>query len=202
MLKPLETSEYNYYQNTNMKLIIFEGLDRCGKDSHIEKLREGLRNYSVRHWSFPQGETNDEKTVWQKASFHEEFSHHTFLRSRFSEHILFWNRAHLGELVYGTIYRDSQPHSWVPRLESLYGFDKDPEIYLIHLTADADFLVANDDGNSYSDKVEKKQEEIAAFAEAVENSKIQNKLTIKVNDGKHYRDFDKLAFQIRSFVGF
>lgn len=183
-----------------MKLIIFEGLDRCGKDSLIEELSTNLSNYTIRHWSFPKGETNEEKTAWQKNSFNDEFSHYVFLKSRFPGHILFWNRSHLGELVYGTIYRDSQPHTWVPRLESDYGMENDNEVYLIHLTADAEFIAAQDDGKSYSDTVENKQKEIDAFQASVDSSKISNKLTIKVNNGKTYRDFHSIADEIRSFV--
>jgi thymidylate kinase len=184
-----------------MKLIIFEGLDRCGKDTYIRTLTESLRNYSLRHWSFPQGEDNEAKTKWQRASFHEELSHYVYLRSRFPSHTLFWNRSHLGELVYGSIYRDSQPDTWVLQLESLYGIDRDPDVYLVHLTADADFLLANDDGNSYSTKLEKKEEEISKFAFAVENSKIKNKLTIKINDGSDYRNIEQITAEISRFVG-
>lgn len=183
-----------------MKLIIFEGMDRCGKDSLIEDLSTHLSNYTIRHWSFPKGETNDAKTTWQKNSFIDEFSHYVFLKSRFPGHILFWNRAHLGELVYGTIYRDSQPWSWVPMMEINYGMSNDPDIYLIHLTADAEFIAKQDDGKSYSDTVENKQKEIEAFQKAVDHSKIINKLTIKVNNGDTYRDFHSIADEIRSFV--
>ena len=185
-----------------MKLIIFEGMDRCGKDSYIQKLSEGLRNYSIRHWSFPQGKNNDEKTKWQISTFHNEFAHFIFLRANFHNHVLFWNRAHLGELVYGKIYRDSNPDTWVPQLERSYSLDKDPEIFLIHLTADAEFIVKRDDGLSYSDQIDKKVEEIAAFQKAVDESKIINKITIKVNDQDQYRNFDEILQEIRSFIGF
>lgn len=184
-----------------MKLIIFEATDRCGKDTYIAELIKGLRNYTIRHWSFPQGDTNDEKTNWQKNSFHDEFSHYVFLSARFPDHTLFWNRAHLGELVYGSIYRDSQPHTWVPNLEYQYGMVNDPNVFLVHLTADPEFVAAKDDGKSYSDKIEKKTEEIEAFLKAVEASDIKNKIIIKVNNGENYRDQQEITQQIRSFVG-
>lgn len=185
-----------------MKTIILEGTDQLGKDTYIEELSSCLRNYTIRHWSFPQGETNDEKTAWQKSSFHDEFSHYVYLNSRFPNHTLFWNRAHLGELVYGTVYRDSDPLSWVPQLESDYGMIHDSEVYLIHLTADPEFVVAKDDGLSYSDKLEKKSEEIQAFITAVNDSKIINKKIIKINDGRNYRSQSEVLEEIRSFIGF
>lgn len=184
-----------------MKTIILEGSDRLGKDTYIKELSSGLSNYTIRHWSFPQGETNDEKTAWQIASFHDEFSLYMIFHSRFPQHTLFWNRGHLGELVYGTVYRDSNPQSWVPQLETDYGMTLDSEVYLVHLTADPEFVVAKDDGLSYSDKLEKKSEEIQAFITAVDNSKIINKLTIKINNGRNYRSQSEVLEEIRSFVG-
>lgn len=184
-----------------MKLIIFEAADRCGKDTYIAELTKGLRNYTIRHWSFPQGNSNDEKTNWQKNSFHDEFSHYVFLSARFPDHILFWNRAHLGELVYGSIYRDSRPHTWVPNLEYQYGMVNDSNVFLVHLTADPEFVAAKDDGKSYSNTLEKKIEEINAFAKAVDDSDIKNKITIKINNGKNYKDSKEITQQIRSFVG-
>lgn len=185
-----------------MKLIIFEGCDQLGKDSLIEELSAQLRNYTIRHWSFPEGKTNDEKTAWQYASFNNEFSHYTFLKSKFPQHVLFWNRSHLGELVYGTLYRDSIPKQWVPLLENTYDMNNDLDVYLIHLTADAEFIARKDDGHSYSASVESKQKEIITFQNAIDNSKITNKLTIKVNDGNNYRDLQTISQEIRGFIGF
>jgi hypothetical protein len=184
-----------------MKLIIFEATDRCGKDTYIEKLTQGLRNYTIRHWSFPQGYTNEDKTQWQINSFHDEFGHYLWLRTKFANHTLFWNRAHLGELVYGTLFRDSNPTAWVPQLETSYGMNNDPDVYLVHLTADPEFVAAKDDGKSYSAKIETKIKEVEAFTEAVNNSKIQNKITIKVNDGDNYRDLQTVLNEIRGFIG-
>jgi thymidylate kinase len=184
-----------------MRLIIFEGTDRCGKDSHIAELTKNLRNYTVRHWSFPQGNTDIEKKIWQQRTFHQDFSLYLTLKAGFPDHALIWNRAHLGELVYGKIYRNSDPDTWVPELENIYALNRDENVFLVHLTVDPEFAVQEDDGNSYSDKLEKKAAEIEAFQKAVDESKIINKITIKVNDGKQYRDFHELSQQIRSFVG-
>jgi hypothetical protein len=80
--------------------------------------------------------------------------------------------------------------------------NNDSDVYLIHFTADAEFIAGQDDGLSYSAKVENKQKEIDAFQNAINNSKIINKLTIKVNDGDAYRDFSQISQEIRSFIGF
>ena len=186
-----------------MKLIIFEGQDRCGKDSHIQFLSKKLKSYTIRHWSFPQGNTPEEQTAWQKRTFNEEFHLHSFLQHHFSanDHVLIWNRSHIGEFVYGTLYRNSDPQSWVPQLETLYGFSQNPEIYLIYFTADPEFLSQKDDGKSYDQSVEKKSKEGELFAEAIQQSTIQKKLIIKVNNENNYRDFDSIYGEIHSLIG-
>lgn len=184
-----------------MKLIIFEGPDRVGKDSYIAELSSHVSNYTIRHWSFPQGLDNDDKTDWQKKTFLEEFVHYAHAQIQLRNHTFFWNRAHLGELVYGKIYRDSNPDAWVLQMEETFGFDTNPDIYLIHLTADPEFLVKQDDGKSYSGELEKKKKEAEAFEKAVADSKIINKLTVKVNTNQDYNDFNEIKKQIRSFVG-
>lgn len=184
-----------------MKLIILEGTDRCGKDSLISKLSSNLSNYTIKHWSYPKGKTDEETTAWQKNTFNDEFGLYVFLQSRFPEHTLFWNRSHLGEYVYGSLYRKSNPENWVTHLEPNYGMDGDPNVYLIHLTGDAKFIAKNDDGKSYSSTLKNKEKEIKAFHSAVDNSKILNKLTIKINDGDNYRDITEITEEIWRFIG-
>lgn len=185
-----------------MKLIIFEGQDRVGKDSYIADLTSGLRNYTIRHWTFPQGKDNDEKTDWQKKTFLEEFVHFAQAQIQLRNHTFFWNRSHIGEMVWGSMYRNSNPETWVMQLEELFSFDVNPDIYLIHLTADPEFLVKQDDGLSYSNQLEKKIAENNAFERAIASSSIINKLTLKVNNNQDYHDFNELKTTIRNFVGF
>ena len=87
-------------------------------------------------------------------------------------------------------------------MESKFGMDYDNEVFLIYLKADPEFLVKQDDGKSYSDKVENKQKEIELFDKAIDSSKIKNKLTIKVNEGHKYRSFADISQEIRSFICF
>jgi thymidylate kinase len=182
-----------------MKLIIFEGLDRCGKDSHIEELRKDLKNYTIRHWGYPQGSNDQEKAEYQRFRFLFEFEHYASVRYAFGDHVMIWNRSHIGEMVYGKLYRDSNPESWVMQLED--HFEDTSKIYLILLTADPEFIASQDDGKSYSDRAGDKRSEAELFEAAVNQSIIKNKLILKVNDGEQYRDFGSLHQQIREFVG-
>lgn len=184
-----------------MKLIIIEGTDRTGKDTIIDKLVEENRNVIKKHWSFPKGNTNEEKTQFQKKSFFENFEMYSLLNKHISDDtVMIWNRSHIGELVYGTLFRDSNPESWVWQLENFFGFDKNTEIYLILLYADAEFVTAKDDGNSYSSKLEDKKKEIEKFLAAYEKTSISNKIKIKVNQDSNYIDFVQIYNQIKRFI--
>lgn len=185
-----------------MKLIIIEGTDRTGKDTLVNRLIADNRNVVKRHWSFPKGATNEEKTKYQKRSFNEEFFFYDLLNLHApNDMIMIWNRAHIGELVYGTIYRDSQPESWVWDLEYEHNFDVSTEVYLILLYADPEFVAAKDDGKSYSAKLEDKTKEINAFLGAFDKSTIQKKIKIKVNEDRHsYKNHDAIYEEVTKFI--
>ena len=86
-----------------MKLIIVEGTDRTGKDTLVNRLMQDHRHVIKRHWGFPKGATNEEKTNYQKKSFLKEFKLYEMLHINGpDEMIMIWNRAHIGEFVYGT----------------------------------------------------------------------------------------------------
>jgi hypothetical protein len=185
------------------KLIIIEGTDRVGKDTLVRGLVSQSRNYIVRHFSSPPGDDNETKTQNQKRIFRKEFVFQNQVRKdkSITFDFILWNRAHIGEYVYGPMYRQSTPESWVPSLEKEFLFGKDTEIYLIYLWGDADFICKNDDGESFTSDPEKKRQEQIAFENAIENSIISKKLKIKVNDGNNYNDQQRILATVRDFVG-
>lgn len=191
-----------------MKLIIVEGCDRVGKNLLCDELYKmaTLKNSNVtyRHWRFPLGETNADKIMYQKMSFQKEFT--LFREMNFDSYytgrgndLMIWNRAHIGEYVYGTIYRNYEPN-WIYNLEILHNFDENPEIYLILLDADAEFVCANDDGHSFSNDIETKNKELELFRQAFKKSHIQNKLNIKVNDGNQFRNSRNILNEVQEFI--
>jgi thymidylate kinase len=172
-----------------MKLLIIEGTDRTGKDTLIQSLMAKYPNSEMVHWGYPVGDTNDEKTEYQKMSFGYLMRWYKFKKKMSNLDLLIWNRSHIGEYVYGTIYRDSYPDTWIPELENEFLKD-DKDVYLVLLQADAEFIVTQDDGESYSNKLVDKQAEINKFEEAFNNSIILNKTKIKVNNGNEYNSAD------------
>jgi thymidylate kinase len=175
-----------------MKLLIIEGTDRTGKDTLVKALMDKYPNSEMVHWGYPVGDTNDDKTEYQKMSFGYLMRWFKFKKIMSNLDLLIWNRSHLGEYVYGTIYRDSYPQLWIPELEEQFLKDDD-SVHLVLLQADADFIVTQDDGESYSAKLEDKETEILKFEEAFNNSIILNKTKIKVNNGNEYISADSIA---------
>jgi thymidylate kinase len=49
-----------------MKLLIIEGCDRTGKDTVINTICSLYSNVIKSHWGYPKGESNDQKTKYQK----------------------------------------------------------------------------------------------------------------------------------------
>ena len=186
-----------------MKLLIVEGLDQVGKDTLIESIAREYKHVIKRHWGFPKGENNDEKTAFQQRQFMWEFNFYKKNKYDFytdDEMLMIWNRSHIGEFVYGTIYRNSNPETWIPVLESGFHFDTNPNIYLVYLYADPEFVVKEDDGKSYSAKLEDKTREINAFHKAIDDSQIKQKLKIKVNDGDNYLSKDEILKKVKEFI--
>lgn len=186
-----------------MKLIIIEGTDRTGKDTLVKGLTEYFAGMEtavmIKHWGFPIGRTNEEKNAYQKESFRAEFGRFNSLRG--SENMaVIWNRAHLGEMVYGPLYRQSDPKCWIIGLEEEFRFDKDPEIFLIYIKADPEFLINHDDGKSFSNELVNKQMELRLFREAYESSKIMNKLMIKVNEKDEYIEPKRILDEAIRFI--
>ena len=190
-----------------MKLLIIEGPDRCGKNTLIKNLTSQAENFVVRHFGSVKGETDMEKRNFQFQFFKKEFELAS-LRSRFEmpdkerypRDIWIWNRAHLGEFVYGKMYRDTNPEEWVMKMESMFAMDIDPSVHLLLLTADPEFLCKRDDGLSFTAEVDKKAKEIESFKQAFNLSKIMNKKILNVSNGENYLDAAIILDEVNKFL--
>jgi len=172
-----------------MKLLIIEGGDRVGKDTLITNLMSQYPHLIRSHFGYPKGDTNEEKHEYQVRSFGQEFAIQKAIRQTYGAHyfadgLYVWNRSHIGECVYGPIYRGTQP-DWIFDIEK-HHFENDDNVYLVYLHGDAEFLLKNDDGDSFTTDLEKKRNEARLFKAAIDRSIIKNKLKIKVNNGNQY----------------
>ena len=191
----------------SLKLLIIEGPDRCGKNTLIQNFTSQAENSIVRHWGAAKGNTDIEKRNYQYQFFKKEFQLATERNKytmpdtdRYQKDIYIWNRAHLGEFVYGDLYRNTQPRDWVMRMETDFSFDIDPSVYLVLLTAPAEFLCKRDDGLSFTDKIDGKNAELQKFHTAFIESKIMNKILINVSDGENYRSASEIFDEINKFI--
>lgn len=193
-----------------MKLLIIEGPDRCGKNTLIKNLTAQAENYVVRHFGSAKGTDDFEKRDHQFQFFKKEFALAAIRpqfsmpdKDRYPRDIWIWNRAHLGEFVYGKMYRDTNPEQWVMQMETMFGMDIDPSVYLLLLTADPEFLCKNDDGESFTTDIEKKKSELYRFDVAFDKSKIINKMRLNVTNGSEsYIDEDIILDTVNKFLKF
>jgi hypothetical protein len=191
-----------------MKHLIIEGCDRTGKDSLIKNLMKYCQNMVITHFSTPEGNTDEEKRKFQEISFEREFQKATFLIKNFDSprktkmNLLVWNRAHLGEFVYGNLYRKTQPEEWVMNLEEKYNYDSKDEVYLLFLTASPSFLASKDDGNSFSSSATDREKENQLFKQAFHESKIKNKLEINVENQSQYISQNEILQKVLHFLNY
>jgi thymidylate kinase len=172
-----------------MKHLVIEGPDRTGKDTLIKNLLPFCQNAIISHFSTPIGTTDQEKKEFQQKSFDQEFRKAHFLLNsdlfqtpkKDKMNMIFWNRAHLGEFVYGNLYRQTHPEEWVMSIEKKYEYDSNPNVYLLLLVGDPEFLSSHDDGESFNSSAEARKKEIALFRDALNRSVIKKKMELDVS---------------------
>jgi thymidylate kinase len=194
-----------------MKLVIIEGPDRTGKNTILNRLLDIAPNSVVRHFSKPIGSTPIEQEEYQKKYFAEELLLQSVLRSqmhRTDDDMWIFNRSHIGESVYGPMYRGTHPDTWLSHLESAVDLK---DAYLIVLAGDPETLVKNGDGESlaetdeldYHIKVEKVTEEIMRFTKAFNNCAIplERKRIINItNSNGEYRSKDDIFNEVKELL--
>lgn len=174
-----------------MKLIILEGGDQLGKSTLIEGLCKYFNydNITVRHFGKPpKGMTPKEVLDFQFKCFQKEkdlfnkiFVSERRDNYRYYPEIMIWNRSHLGEYVYSQMFRDGDAKLLKEKLLQFEVGFIGHKVYLITLTADPEFFLSKEDGNSFSNKLEDKTKELELFKEAHDFSIIANKLIVKVD---------------------
>ena len=155
-------------------MIIIEGPDNVGKDTQIKKIQkyfyEKYKEPLVKvHCSY-FGINDPELAL-------EEYIRISELDLIYS---IIANRLHIGELVYGPLYRNYSDKEIERVLEFEKIFLKDSILFIF--IDNPKNLIKRDDGQSFSINLEKKQKEIALFKKAYELSNIKNKFLINIED--------------------
>lgn len=165
------------------------GLDRLGKSTLIQGIRDELGYYEVVHFSKPQrlqvydGMATTEGEVSKLQSFYH-YQYHGFINMMkllVSDANIIFDRGHLGEAVYSPMYRNYSG-DYVFDLEQEYRIGDRNNIRLILLTEDTDIAKHFvDDGESLG-PIEKREEEQQRFIDAFNRSAIKDKRIINVTD--------------------
>lgn len=166
-----------------------EGLDRLGKSTLIDGIRQQLGYYEVIHFSKPQkldiyARTQPVSGVpafsLQAYHYQQESFRNSMLLAKSGARVIF-DRWHLGEAVYSPMYR-FYDGSYVFDFERYHHLDQLSSLRLILLTEDFDtarhFV---DDGNSLG-TIDDREEEQQRFIAAFHRSIIKDKRIICVTD--------------------
>jgi len=183
-----------------MKLIILEGGDQLGKSTLIEGICKHFcyDNVTIRHFGKPPKDIKNILNFQFNAFMREQdlffhIAYHDNQKYNYYPNILIWNRGHLGEYVYGQMFRKAHPEELKLRLIGFEKYFVSYNVYLITLTADPNFFFSKEDGNSFSNDLITKTKELELFKEAHEFSIIRNKLIVKVDhNGKFWPKQDIL----------
>lgn len=192
-----------------MKVIIIEGTDNVGKDTVIDRLTYEFTDSVVFHCEKPKSKTYIEQAAEQEVFFASLLGRTLYeYKSKMDDNKLsiIHNRSWYGESVYGCMYRYNNPikvKEMINTLEKcLTAIIKPEDLCFITLLSDnADFLVGNDDGLSISNADrEKIIQETQRFEEIFNESIIENKHIVYVNDGDKFRDKDDIYNEILSYI--
>lgn len=172
-------------------IYIFEGLDNCLKDAIIYKLRAKLsaRTHVLKYSNPPSIEETEK---YQKDHFTDMFS--LIEESLIGDRNFILNRAHLGEYVYGPIYR-KYDSSWIFDIENQFLKrikDRSHSIVMVLLyDSSNEQLRKREDGKSMSKVQDEKIDlERLRFLEAFDKSFISQKLKFNLSD--YISDNDKI----------
>jgi thymidylate kinase len=195
-----------------MKHIIIEGGDRLGKSSLIRGICEhfDFNNVCVRHFGKPpKGMTPNETLEFQFESFHKEsylsYHMHEIMDGdvwMYYPTVLLWDRSHLGEYVYSQMFRGIDKKTITNRI---LGFEKNSylypnQIHLVTLTADPEFFLSKEDGESFSKDLVQKTRELELFKEVHDISQIKNKLLIKVDQDGVFKSKEEILTTVLNFI--
>ena len=183
------------------KVIIVEGPDCVGKDSLIKRLTEYFNNsVKVIHAGIPS--SSDLHDYYYNGLLHETLD--AYYAHKYNAVI--HNRSMYGEYVYGPKYRNENKEYVAHlindlELAQLKTFILSNELLFILLNSDSsEVLVKSNDGLSISNKESDIKDEMKAFDEIFDKSRIKNKLKVLVNSGNQFRPKEDIFKEVTSFI--
>lgn len=158
-------------------LILVEGLERCGKTTMVNYIRSVIKNPKliVNHCAKPpKGLSQIETRDWSRQYYFQLLTKFDHLSSEGWDIIM--DRAHIGEYVYGNMYRGNAVHDdfmFFPE-----EFINISDTYLVLLTDKPEKVLEREDGMSMSQSKSLVEFERTRFIEGFNKSRIMNKMWI------------------------
>ena len=184
-----------------MKLIIIEGTDNTGKDTIISKILERFPTTTLIHCGKPFSKKYSAKEQDQLFSTYVN----NIVKGKYdSTHCIIMNRSHIGEYVYGTLYRNRNELEVLKMIienNRILTSDENLEIRYVQLLCTSDKLLSNnEDGKSLSEgKLDKISIEIKKFKEIFDCCNIPKKL-VYVNSGDNFRTRESIFNEVWKFI--
>ncbi|MCF0117756.1 MAG: hypothetical protein HUJ61_06905 [Bacilli bacterium] len=156
---------------------VIMGIDRIGKDTFI---KNNLSFCKSTHLTKPPA--NIDPFEFSKQQYKDYF-----INLQTSDNCVY-NRGHIDEYVYTSLYRYYSV-DYINDLENEFKDKVFSTVFLLLYTDNFDILI--DDGKSFD--FNKKEDEQKLFIKYFIESKMYNKIMIKVNDKDKYKSYEKIS---------
>lgn len=167
-------------------LIIIEGPDNTGKDTLQKNLQNKLGDCVTFHFTSPPSNIDKkEKLNYQVKTWKKIWSDTKKSINENGLNFGIWNRSHLGEYVYGQMYRNTPANiirNEIEKFENdfLKPYENEIKQHLVILIPDVNTVIENDDGLSHSIKLIDKLNEIQLFKEFINLTCIKDSFIYEV----------------------
>lgn len=160
------------------KLLVVEGLDRCGKSTLVKSLKTKILNPRIvtLSSSSPPIGVDDSWSIQHYSSLFENIA--TLVETGF---MVIFDRFHIGETVYGPVYRGSNT-GYIWELEEALISAIGESAYLLLLTDEGKNIAKRDDGLSLESSASEYDKIGSKFKISYDKSVIPNKLQLNITD--------------------
>ena len=141
--------------NKNKFLIIVEGMDNTGKDTLINGIKDHYNKLNIKETHFYGPSIKDNNIAAYIEQIHQ-FINNLYNLTQEDFDIMIWNRSHIGEYVYGQIYRNTNEKD-IEKLINIIDNELNKiklNIIYVQLICNSNTLmIDNEDGRSLSNTV-------------------------------------------------
>ena len=182
----------------NNLLIIVEGPDNSGKSTLIKNIKNHFNHIAIQnlHYSNVNQSSIEDTISYTKKLHRDMFELMEFVTSVDNSGVI-CDRSHLGEMIYGPIYRGYDGEYVLDIEREYHNRDIWNKIVLITMYNSPENLIDRDDGLSFSTDINKKKNEIDNFVNAHNKSTITKKVLIDVGENTEEETFQQVLNLIK-----